>query len=44
VEWWDPKWIEDNIAPKLAGMAGDAIHETQQPTKAKASRTGKRRR
>jgi murein DD-endopeptidase MepM/ murein hydrolase activator NlpD len=44
VEWWDPKWIEDNITPKLAGMAGDAIHETQQPSKAKASRAGKRRR
>ena len=44
VEWWDPKWIEDNITPKLAGMSGDAIHETQQPSRAKASRTGKRRR
>ena len=42
VEWWDPKWIEDNIAPKVAGMAGEAIHEAQQP--ARASRTGKRRR
>jgi len=42
VEWWDPKWIEDNITPKLAGMSGDAIHEAQQPTR--ASRTGKRRR
>ena len=42
VEWWDPKWIEDNITPKLAGMAGEAIHEAQKPTK--ASRTGKRRR
>ena len=42
VEWWDSKWIEDNITPKLAGMTGEAIHETQQPTK--ASRTGKRRR
>ena len=42
VEWWDPKWIEDNITPKLAGMTGEAIHETQQPKK--ASRTGKRRR
>jgi murein DD-endopeptidase MepM/ murein hydrolase activator NlpD len=42
VEWWDPKWIADNITPKLAGMTGEAIHETQQPSR--ASRTGKRRR
>ncbi|HYG55494.1 MAG TPA: M23 family metallopeptidase [Burkholderiales bacterium] len=34
VEWWDAKWIEDNITPKLAGMSGDAIHEAQQPTRA----------
>ena len=42
VEWWDSKWIEDNITPKLAGMAGEAIHEAQKPTR--GSRTGKRRR
>ena len=42
VEWWDSKWIEDNITPKLAGLAGEAIHEAQQPKR--ASRTGKRRR
>jgi len=39
VEWWDPKWIEDNIRPKLEGMSGEAIHEAQAP-----SRTRKRRR
>ena len=22
VEWWDPKWIRDNIQPKLDGMSG----------------------
>jgi murein DD-endopeptidase MepM/ murein hydrolase activator NlpD len=45
VEWWDPKWIEDNITPKLSGMTGEAIHETQQPTKAsRAAKPGKRRR
>lgn len=42
VEWWDSKWIDDNITPKLAGRTGEAIHETQQPSR--ASRTGKRRR
>jgi murein DD-endopeptidase MepM/ murein hydrolase activator NlpD len=33
VEWWDPKWIKDNIQPKLEGMSGDAIAEMQQPRK-----------
>lgn len=31
VEWWDPKWIADNITPKLEGKGGDAIAEAQQP-------------
>ena len=22
VEWWDPKWIDDNVRPKLTGFAG----------------------
>jgi murein DD-endopeptidase MepM/ murein hydrolase activator NlpD len=30
VEWWDPKWITDNITPKLEGKTGDAIAEAQQ--------------
>ena len=34
VEWWDPKWIKDNIEPKLAGMSGDEIAEMQQPKRA----------
>jgi len=29
VEWWDPKWIAANIAPKLAGEPGAAIAEAQ---------------
>jgi murein DD-endopeptidase MepM/ murein hydrolase activator NlpD len=33
VEWWDPKWIKDNIQPKLEGMSGDEIAEMQQPRK-----------
>ena len=24
VEWWDQKWINDNVAPKLAGAFGEA--------------------
>ena len=31
VEWWDPKWINDNITLKLEGRSGDAIAEAQQP-------------
>ncbi len=31
VEWWDPKWIRDNIEPKLEGQSGAAIAEAQQP-------------
>ena len=34
VEWWDAKWIKDNIEPKLAGMSGDEIAEMQQPKRA----------
>src|ERR1017187_1811798 len=31
VEWWDQKWINDNIEPKLEGQSGEAIAESQQP-------------
>lgn len=47
VEWWDPKWITDNIAPKLEGKTGEAIAESQQsksPRRAAGKATGKRRR
>jgi len=30
VEWWDGKWIADNIAPKLEGKTGEAIAQEQQ--------------
>ena len=35
VEWWDRKWITDNIEPKLAGKTGEAIAEEQQPRKSR---------
>jgi murein DD-endopeptidase MepM/ murein hydrolase activator NlpD len=35
VEWWDPKWIDDNIKPKLEGRSGEEIAQAQQPSKAK---------
>lgn len=30
VEWWDPKWIADNIQPKLEGQSGSEIAQAQQ--------------
>ena len=36
VEWWDQKWIDDNIKPKLEGRSGEEIAQAQQPAKAKA--------
>jgi murein DD-endopeptidase MepM/ murein hydrolase activator NlpD len=46
VEWWDQKWIDDNISPKLAGQSGQEIAERQQDGRiaAKKARGGKRRR
>ncbi len=38
MEWWDPKWINDNIQPKLDGLSGDAIAEMQQPRRAAQKR------
>ena len=41
VEWWDAKWIRDNIEPKLEGRGGQEIAEAQQsktPHKARKSR------
>ena len=31
VEWWDQKWIDDNVKPKLEGRSGQEIAEAQQP-------------
>jgi murein DD-endopeptidase MepM/ murein hydrolase activator NlpD len=44
VEWWDGKWINDNIAPKLQGMSGEEIAVSQQPKKSSRAAKGKRRR
>ena len=38
VEWWDPKWIADNIQPKLEGRAGDEIAKAQEKAPRKSSR------
>jgi murein DD-endopeptidase MepM/ murein hydrolase activator NlpD len=42
VEWWDQKWIDDNINPKLEGRSGQEIAETKQPRKAARKSVGKR--
>ena len=45
VEWWDPKWINDNIAPKLEGHSGEEIHKAQEadrPRKKTATRKKRR--
>jgi murein DD-endopeptidase MepM/ murein hydrolase activator NlpD len=44
VEWWDQKWINDNIAPKLEGRSGQEIAESQQSARIAAKRGAKRRR
>jgi murein DD-endopeptidase MepM/ murein hydrolase activator NlpD len=43
VEWWDAKWIDDNIAPKLAGQSGEEIHKAQAPAARKTTRAKRRR-
>jgi murein DD-endopeptidase MepM/ murein hydrolase activator NlpD len=44
VEWWDQKWIDDNIAPKLEGRSSEEIAEAQKPAKATRRTGGKKRR
>jgi murein DD-endopeptidase MepM/ murein hydrolase activator NlpD len=44
VEWWDQKWIDDNITPKLEGRSGQEIAEAQQPAKGTRKGAAKKRR
>jgi len=44
VEWWDQKWIDENITPKLEGRSSQEIAEAQQPVKGTRKSGGKRRR
>lgn len=44
VEWWDQKWINDNIQPKLEGHSGQAIAESQQQARVTRKAAPKRRR
>ena len=38
IEWWDQKWINDNIAPKLEGRSGEEIHKAQETPRKGARR------
>ena len=42
VEWWDQKWINDNVQPKLAGSAADMSEELKD--KKPGLRTARKRR
>ncbi|HEX5607986.1 MAG TPA: M23 family metallopeptidase, partial [Candidatus Binatia bacterium] len=42
VEWWDQKWINDNVQPKLAGSTADTSEEAKD--KKPASRLTRKRR
>ena len=44
VEWWDAKWIDDNITPKLEGASGDEIAKAQAPKKSSRGGARKKRR
>jgi murein DD-endopeptidase MepM/ murein hydrolase activator NlpD len=43
VEWWDQKWINDNIQPKLEGQSGESIAEAQDSKSARRPARKKRR-
>ena len=39
VEWWDEKWIRDNIEPKLLGKSSESVQEEQKAAR-KTARKG----
>jgi murein DD-endopeptidase MepM/ murein hydrolase activator NlpD len=43
-EWWDEKWLRDNIYPKLEGTQTDGAAEAAAETKVAAKKPGRRRR
>jgi murein DD-endopeptidase MepM/ murein hydrolase activator NlpD len=40
VEWWDEKWIRDNVEPKLAGRSSEEVQEERKAVR-KAARKRK---
>ncbi|MEX0801817.1 MAG: M23 family metallopeptidase [Candidatus Binatia bacterium] len=44
LEWWDEKWLRDNIYPKLESSEIDSTIEAKPQTKANSKKTSRRRR
>ncbi|MGZ5127533.1 MAG: M23 family metallopeptidase, partial [Burkholderiales bacterium] len=42
VEWWDAKWINDNIGPKLEGRSSEAVAESQRAARPRKGATRRR--
>ena len=42
VEWWDQKWINDNVQPKLDGSSGESIEQAKGTPPRKVARKRKR--
>lgn len=42
VEWWDQKWIDDNIAPKLEGRSSEQVADAAPTRTAKTKSAGSR--
>jgi murein DD-endopeptidase MepM/ murein hydrolase activator NlpD len=40
VEWWDEKWIRDNVEPKLMGKSSESVQEENRSAR-KAARKRK---
>jgi len=43
VEWWDQKWIDDNVTPKLEGRGGEETTEAPRPRGARKTAHKRRR-
>lgn len=44
VEWWDPKWIADNVTPKLEGRSATEAAPAPRQAKAATRKTAKHKR
>ena len=44
VEWWDQKWIRDNVEPKLQGKSSESIQEVAESKPARKAAARNRRR
>jgi hypothetical protein len=44
LEWWDEKWLRDNVYPKLQPSTAESIVEAKAEAKPAAKKTSRRRR